>query len=430
MSSPVTHSSTSSPTAHASPLRKLAKVLLQCDEMSDHLDSDMLHQLNAIVAVAHKNLCDKAGQFLHKLNDEKHTQDQVKAVIRIFPSALFHIGEKGRLPIQRAVRKDRSVSFIPILAQAGSHLDVGGKGNRGGLLLPVPGTPSTYENMLQILVNTASPTMDNTVSDNAHLQVLKRLRAMNLFQKRDIANFCLLLHACYPNAQQRFVYLYHWHPKALMTTISPSGYPLIHASMNHSLQSFSLALRAGIDKYPLKLGNLFKKDKEGMTACWRAILLHGSYAVLTCVKECIPPSGNFPILHYVAEHIPQLMDEFAAHYPNAHNLRDGSGRSLFHCRLVGGGQSLMTNTSLIDSLTDNEVAEKDPVTGLYPFMLAASVGSDLTTIYKLLSRSPDAIKSSQNSGAIEFGRETLVMQKRKWHDITFEDVKRIKLDNW
>jgi len=400
--SPLTLSTCSPIQAGISPLKRLANILLKCDELSEHMHVDVLSHLNTIAKTVHQDMCETAGEFLHKINDEKNTITQVKTVVRIFPEALGHIGEKGRLPIQRAIRKDKAVSFIPLLALAGSYVNVGGEGKRGGLLLPVPGTPSTYVNMLQILVNTASPSMHPDESDDAHLRVLKELRSLKLIQKKDIQDYCLLFHSCYPNARRRFNYLVHWYPKALDSSISPNGSSLIHTAILHSLNSFRMVLKAGMRYYPGNMGFLFKKDINGTTACFSAFLLFGFQNSLECIKECIPPSSEHPILHYVAKHVPRFLEDFIPHYPHDVHIRDDRGRSLFHTRLAESynySDSSTKGSTFVHEATDEDIEEKDPVTGLYPFLLvSSSVNADLTSIYEVLRRNPDLIERSKSNG--------------------------------
>lgn len=425
--SPLTLSTCSPNQAGISPLKRLANILLKCDELSEHMHVDVLSHLNTIAKTVHEDMSKTAGKFLHKINDEKHTMNQVKTVVRIFPEALGHVGEKGRLPIQRAIRKDKAVSFIPLLALAGSYVNVGGEGKRGGLLLPVPGTPSTYENMLQILVNTASPSMHPDESDDAHLRVLKKLRSLKLVQKEDIQDYSLLLHSCYPNARRRFNYLIDWYPEALDSSISPNGSSLIHTAILHSVNSFRMVLKAGMRYYPRNMGFLFKKDRNGTTACFSAFLLFGFQKSLQCIKECIPPSTEHPILHYVAKHVPRFLEDFIPHYPQSIHFRDDRGRSLFHTRLAESytySDSSSKGSSFVLEATDEDIEERDPVTGLYPFLLASSSGSaDLTSIYEVLRRRPDLIENPTSNGCT-------FAQKRRMNEDTRpqKELKKTKMD--
>jgi len=65
-------------------------------------------------------LRDKYSERYSKLLQEmmlsdKHTEGQVKTVIKAFPSALSHLDDDGRLPIHSAACFKRSIPFVPFL---------------------------------------------------------------------------------------------------------------------------------------------------------------------------------------------------------------------------------------------------------------------------------------------------------------------------
>jgi len=104
-----------------------------------------------------------AAEFLHKkLHADKHTEDEVKTVIETFPSALSHMDNGGRLPIQSAVCFTRSLPFVPLLAKEGATLKVGGEGKRGGLLVEDPAHPASPNVvLLQILAGSTANNSEN-----------------------------------------------------------------------------------------------------------------------------------------------------------------------------------------------------------------------------------------------------------------------------
>ena len=74
-------------------------------------------------------------------------------------------------------------------------------------------------------------------------------------------------------------------------------------------------------------------------------------------------------------------------------MKDGKGRHLLHVA-VKSGLKLSGNLLMMIHSNKTCIGEKDPVTNLYPFMLAATSGrkkKELTTIYKLLSLRPEII---------------------------------------
>jgi len=64
-----------------------------------------------------QEMANDAAELLHKkLNVKKHTEDQVKTVIKAFPAALSRLNDNGKLPIHSAVRFPRSILFVTLLA--------------------------------------------------------------------------------------------------------------------------------------------------------------------------------------------------------------------------------------------------------------------------------------------------------------------------
>jgi len=131
----------------------------------------------------------RAKEFLHHLDDTKHSEEMVKLVIDTFPQARtteFH----GYLPIQTAVANSRSVKFVPILAhEENSMMNI----HNAGLDLPVPTylhsigighCPLRSYNVRQwLVISTAQCKEDQAQYDSKYLDTIKRLEANNLFTK-------------------------------------------------------------------------------------------------------------------------------------------------------------------------------------------------------------------------------------------------------
>ena len=66
--------------------------------------NDITSMIDDIATKAIKEMSKKAGMFFHTtLDDNKHTEEQVKAVINLFPDSLSQVDEEyGVLPIQTA----------------------------------------------------------------------------------------------------------------------------------------------------------------------------------------------------------------------------------------------------------------------------------------------------------------------------------------
>jgi len=118
---------------------------------------------------------------------------------------------------------------------------------------------------------------------------------------------------------------------------------------------------------------------------------------LKIIQECIPADSKYPILHRVIKNAPQYMDDFAKRYSSAVYLRDENQRLLLHVAL-SSGTNMDNDAMYISSRRDEEIAERDPITELYPFAIAASAETpDLFTIYHLLRRNPSLLGGTDTS---------------------------------
>ena len=142
------------------------------------LSAEMRVKVEARAMAMIEALTDDAGNFLHHFLDaDEHTEDEVKTLINAFPSALSQNHEDAddeMLPIQAAARRRNSISFIPLFAEEGMKLNVGGEGQRGGLLAE----DNNGYNLLQDLA-----TDESWDHESMSLDVLKRLRQSD---KREI----------------------------------------------------------------------------------------------------------------------------------------------------------------------------------------------------------------------------------------------------
>jgi len=324
-------------------------------EMS--LSADMRIRVEARAKDMVEGLTNDAGLFLHDIDADKHTEDEVNTLITAFPSALSHVcaydtNEDEQedeirmfvLPIQAAALEmtRNSIPFLPMLAEKGEKLNVGGEGERGGLLLE----DSKGYNMLQNLAK------ETSADDAVCLDVFKRLRQSDLLKKQDIRQYELFWYSCQSHAKERFEYFVDWDPKALKE-YRHEGEPLLHACTRISklIECFPLMLKAGMKYYPEELGFLFRKDDNGDTAC------------------------------------KLVFDEYG---------KDEAWRMIEKC---------------LEETHDAKMIKMNSMTNLYPFILPAAGGeaSDLNPLNYLLRRNPEVLFRVPQDDSLDYGVE----RKRK-----------------
>lgn len=336
---------------------------------------------------------ESAGLFLHNLRIKTPDKLTVETVIADFPKSLQYKNAKGEVPIQSAARCAKSMSFVPLLAQQAIKHNIL-TSERGGLFLPVL-ISNPPRNIIQWLTATWSNRGPKSFEVEC-LQALKDLRGANLLKNEDYILFGLINHATYTTSLSRLNYLLGANPSCLSTKFPNGDFPIHLSNYRYrgNIKVFETLLKYGAKYHPVEFGYLFKKNKYGRRAICQAIAKYGKEDTLRLVQKYIRSSDNHPILHHVFQYCPELSDDFVYRYPDAIFLKDRWGRHLLH---IGAKNGLKLSGSLFMMIHSNKhsVEERDPVTNLYPFMLAASgKNKDLTTIFKLLSLRPDVLSSS------------------------------------
>jgi len=267
--------------------KRLLSVLL----IEKSLSAQMRIKVEAQAMHMVQHLTADAGDFLHyDLDADLHTEEEVKTLIDAFPSALSQIRlyDYGSdddepielLPIQAAGWNHdgrNCIPFIPLLAEEGRKLNVGGEGKRGGLILK---DNPDGENVLQELAR-----IESSADDSTSLHVLKRLRESDLLKKEDIRQYDLLWYSCKSQAKERFEYFIYWDPEALKE-YQCRGDPLLQANTCGIIDHFAMALKAGLKYYPEELGFLFRKNGEGETALKLAFERYGKGEAWRAIEKC------------------------------------------------------------------------------------------------------------------------------------------------
>ena len=368
-------------------MKDIYKSLGDLIKMEHSLDPDYTKEMNTLFERTTKKASNITGRYLHKLHEKRTDEKVVKKMITAFPSSLSYQDDEGCLPIHSAIYYDDGVGYIPMLAKEGVKHNVGGDDGRGGLLVDSHIEPTQSFNVLQVIgVLTRGPSF----SDARYLHVMKELRESNLLLKKDIRDFDLLRTSHIVESEMIFGYLAGWDPAALKETTNFTN--------NRNQANFSIFFKAAFKHYPQEMGLLFQKNNEGKMACECAFDKCGKKETFKAIGKIIPfEETTVTVLHYVVEHAPHLLDDFAKYYSSAAHLRDASGRKLYQTKLASGNATFGKSASFFVGLKDDEIAEIDPGTDLYPFMVSASeeTNSDLSAVYYLLMRNPALVSTSR-----------------------------------
>lgn len=126
----------------------------------------------------------------------------------------------------------------------------------------------------------------------------------------------------------------------------------------------------------LRICLLFQKDHNGKTACeyYYAFERYGKEETFNMLGDLIPTDAPaFSILHHVAKHAPQYIDDFVIRYPSSMHTRDYFGRTVSQIKiqevLASGTKTYENNSSFFLRFSYEDSRTIDPKrSGLYTFM--------------------------------------------------------------
>jgi hypothetical protein len=379
-------------------------------------DKKFLHDLEVVANSAKKGFTDATCDAIHRLHITKPSIDTVKELVQGIPDALSFKSDYDQLPIQAAVWYMDALKYIPILAKEGIEHNVGDRGMRGGLLAEDPEDRDNYCNSLELIAATDMDDPSNPMpADTACLDVLKELRKDNILLEADIKERSLLFWSCRPQSKMRFEYLAEWDPDCLMTGTF-NNMPISHAIIENSkdITSFTVYFQTALQHHPQHLGMLFQKNRSGKTLFERAIEKHGEDSIFNIIKHYIPTDTKLPILHHVVRDAPKYTNIFSIRYLSAMYLRDENGRTIKQAIITSGSKTLKNDAMFFGMMTDDEIAELDPVTKQYPFLTCATgESSDLSTVYALLSRNPSLLEKYIEQTTDEFAEEARSRKRKR-----------------
>lgn len=246
-----------------------------------------------------------AERFLRDdLDYEKHTENEIRTLIQSVPDTLTMKNSDGMYPIQ-SITWDysddgfnaKAIPFLPVLADEGAKLNVGGDGMRGGVLIKScrdEESDCVLEELISVrqCEDECSDAEKRKHIESLCLDAIKNLRELGLFEKDDIRRYNLLSKSCHPSSIDRFNYLVDWNPGALKEKYSFDGKwsPSLLSSViveRESIENFEIALKAGLHHFPHALGFLFLKTRgEAHTLFRKASELYGKVETWSVVEEC------------------------------------------------------------------------------------------------------------------------------------------------
>ncbi len=374
-------------------MEKLHKSLEILIGITSKLDPEYSIQMNELLEKTIKDASDITGSYLHKLHKKKLNASIVKTMVEAFPSSLCYQNERRRLPINTAASSTESVRYVPLLAKEAIIHKVNDDDKRGGLLVEPKGFGM---NVLKLLAKSGMVPS----CEEPFLDTMKELKDSGLFFKQDIRDYDLLFWSCTNMfSPARFELLASWDPSALKEDRFRDT-PIIHAIAKYQVPTtitkiLTTFLTTALKHHPNELGLLFQKNEAGDTACECILKKCGKKETFKAIGECIPfDQDKFPILHHVVRDGPPfVLNDFTQYYPSAAHLRDMVGRKLSQAKLACGGMTYENDAMFFVGKRDDEIAEIDPGTDLYPFMVAASGNtSDLSAVYYLLRRNPSLVQ--------------------------------------
>ncbi|OEU23445.1 hypothetical protein FRACYDRAFT_233615 [Fragilariopsis cylindrus CCMP1102] len=247
----------------------------------------------------HEMLCAKEYNDVDTyrgLDSTRDTEAEVEAILLLFPDVLTRRKQLGHyiyVPIQLLALNLKAVSFVPLVARLSIELGLFEEQYRGGLLIIDAERNRNDDNYNQEY---------HENHENQYLQVLIKLRRMDLLKKEDIQNYGLLknLRRRPPFGKKRFRFLIEWDFYALLHPDQYGDLPLHNAVYKYSpsIQLFKFLFEAGIRYFPKKKGIqlLFRRNRLGDTPFQHACRKIGQKRVIKVIDGTLGfYAGDTPI---------------------------------------------------------------------------------------------------------------------------------------
>lgn len=344
-------------------------------------------------------------EFMHRHKWKVEEEEAVTTILNIYPEVLHTADGYGYLPIHTAATfctDEAAILYLPLLAKVGHQNGVGGSDGRGGLLVE----KNYGGNALQIFV----------LNCDDSPEVMKVLMEMDppFFEKEDVSKYDLLGQVMYCEDEFRFDARLECLKYYIDLDTSSLFKKIVDSIVGDYLYPLCLAVTPEMAQYLLQRALKYYPQHSSIGTLFSTIVWFGRKMtvfdhleercnddeyplfdtnVWDIIEPVLSPYKEIPILHRVIEHAPQHISTVINRFPHSVFLRDESNRLPIHVALQNG---LEWSAGLVTIINANisHLIEKDPVTGYYPFALAAEEPKcDLRTINHLLRMHPGQIES-------------------------------------
>jgi hypothetical protein len=315
----------------------------------------------------------------------------VRVIIKRFPEALAKKDViKGQLPLHVACEEDinsvRQWEIVELILKQGVIHNVCGEAGAGGLF---ERDNKGRTPVMQIIHTMNNPFtwdakhFENCVKmgyESACKSVLYHVPKLVTFQMDDDANYDII------------------EPELNVDNVDNCHFlfPILHEAMLISSPEAFYRIIEVVKKYDTHLAG---KDRRGRTALIRAIYLD---------QEESEHKQRYKRKTSTGDVIKMI---FSAVTSDCAKIRDGAGRLPIHIA-TEMGICWDEGIGLIAFANDEGLEEKHCVTGIYPFMMAATGRSkDLNTIFRILRQKPEVLVKAMSSSKSTRGEEEELMPK-------------------
>ncbi len=369
----------------------LLQNLVSLKEQQEMLGNEFPEQIRVLISQfesMRKVFCEALVDFMRRSKWDDEEMELTTTIIETCPSIMKVKGNIIHpLPIHSAAGANAS-EFVVLLAKAGKRY---GMREDGGLL----SQDGIGMNVYQLLVS------------KDHSETLKALYDARILN-RDVARRHSIAHfAAWCRSLKTLKLCADIDPASLFLEDNGRGSPLnVLACMPGDLEGkittikyiFNKAIQC--DPAHPSVGGLLTptpsvvRNEETVTTLHNMIERNGEDTTWNLIEEMLSRYTDIPILHRVIKHAPDQILNTIQRFPQAVFIRDNDNRLPIHVALEEGMQWCFELVSILNA-NISHLKDKDPVTGFYPYALAASEPScDLKTIIHLLKLYPQHPQSS------------------------------------